>query len=260
MGSAGAKSKTENPSHKLKTKSKEAILLNLKFPTYLFEEKDISDFICPICKNVPNPHKCYEITCCGSLFCTTCILDYLEKNKICPSCKKEIESKEKNLRNIEEKSKMTYRMILKLNLKCPYNCDWKGSFAEIENHFKTCSLKPFECKYKKMGCNFNGSEKDCEEHEKNISLHLNTALEFVEKNPILANKKKVQFDKGNYCKVSCHEHVLKYMKGNSWDCKGNNLSGGCCSGDCHFETPYRFRCKECNFDLCNLCLLKYAID
>ena len=232
------------------------------FQTSLFEEKEISDFICPLCKNIPNPHQCYEITCCGALFCISCITNWLkENNNTCPLCKKEIESKEKNLRKIDQKSKMIYRMMLKLNLKCPYDCGWKGSFAEIYNHFKNCPLKEFECKYNKIGCNFTGKKNECDEHEKNnVKLHLQIALDFIEKNPVITRKKKIQFDENNTCKVSCHEHVLTYMSSDPWICNGNDLDGGCCSSDCHFETPYRFRCQTCNFNLCNMCCLKYAID
>ena len=231
------------------------------FTTSLFEGKYISDFICQICKNIPNPHKCYEIGCCGYLFCDSCILNWLEEKNTCPICKKEIENKEKNVRKIEEKSKMIYRMLLKLNLKCPYKCEWSGSFAEIDNHFKNCPLKEFDCKYKKVGCEFKGLKNECEEHEKNnVSIHLKMALDFIEKNMIKTQKKKIQFDQGSVCKVSCHEHPLTYTRGDPWYCKGSNLNGGCCSGDFHFQTPFRFRCNVCDFNLCNMCMIKYAID
>ncbi len=72
--------------------------------------------------------------------------------------------------------------------------------------------------------------------------------------------RSIQFDEGEFCNVSVHNHPLVYMSRNSWNCDGRNLLGGCMSRNPVFKAPYRFRCEQCDFDLCVNCVLKYAIQ
>ena len=118
--------------------------------------------------------------------------------------------------------------MLKLYLKCPYNCGWEGIFSDIEAHFKSCPLKEDECKYHKIGCGFVGKKNECEEHEKNnVSLHLQMAFDYIKRNPIISQKNKIQFDQNCVCKVSCHEHALTYIsKEGNWICNGSDMEDG----------------------------------
>jgi E3 ubiquitin-protein ligase Mdm2 len=52
-----------------------------------------------------------------------------------------------------------------------------------------------------------------------------------------------------------HIHPLYFTrKTTSWNCDGTRIrSGGCAKGNKTVGTP-RFRCEECDFDLCELCL------
>ena len=149
--------------------------------------------------------------------------------------------------------------MLKLKLKCPYNCEWKGSFGELDDHLKVCASKPYQCKYNKLGCKFIDIKEKCEEHEKNNDeQHLEIAMDFIEHGFYLKNK--IKFDLNQVCKVSCHPHPLTYMNSFSWTCDGRRFEGGCLSENYHFHSRYRFRCVECDFDLCPYCIIKYYID
>lgn len=59
---------------------------------------------------------------------------------------------------------------------------------------------------------------------------------------------------------TCHPHVLKYIQDKNWYCDGKNFDGGCkkyADGTTLDNTILRYGCKECNFDLCQHCLLAY---
>lgn len=58
-------------------------------------------------------------------------------------------------------------------------------------------------------------------------------------------------------KVRCHPHQLKrsYVS-NGWACDGRSMVGGCVSGCTDFgqlDGRKRFRCDDCNFDMCGPC-------
>lgn len=62
-------------------------------------------------------------------------------------------------------------------------------------------------------------------------------------------------------RVRCHGHQLKrsYVVIN-WACDGRSMPGGCESGCTTFgqmDGQKRFRCDECNFDLCAPCAMKH---
>ncbi|XP_063426758.1 TNF receptor-associated factor 3-like isoform X2 [Mytilus trossulus] len=55
-------------------------------------------------------------------------------------------------------------------ISCPYKCDHgPGAREEIEIHMQTCQLRPQECKFKSMGCQFVGSEWDMQKHNKDAA-------------------------------------------------------------------------------------------
>ena len=227
------------------------------FDPSLFEDNEALDYECVICKNIPNPHQCYEAICCGHLFCIPCINNWLKGSKKCPLCNVLMKSDQNYLRNIETDSKFIYKMMLKLKLRCPYNCEWAGPFGELDDHLKVCDYKTYKCKYNNLGCKFIGRKDKCEEHEKhNDEDHLKIAMDYIERNFYLT--KTVKFDLDQFCKVSCHPHLLRYMRSYPWVCDGRDFEGGCLSPYEHFNAAYRFRCQQCDFDLCPYCLLKYC--
>ena len=125
-------------------------------------------------------------------------------------------------RIIKEKNKIVYRHLIKLVVKCPEeNCDWKGIFKEYFEHLKNNH-------YKK-------TETNC--------INTDTKYELYK-----------------YYKAITHNHPLKYLDttmDNGWACNGINLPRGCLSGtNGFFQTKNikRFRCMQCDYDLCEKCM------
>ena len=227
---------------------------------YFIENNDISIFQCVICKEIPNPNNAIEVICCGHLFCKNCIEKWLNEKANCPICKKEIKNQKEFIKIIKENNKIVFRLMNQLTIKCPFGCEWKGIWEELENHLKKCLLSKKECKYKKIGCNFMGKNSEVEKHEENDDKkHLELAMKYINENNNFS-KYKIQFDINQKCNVSVHDHPLIFQRSLSWFCNGKNLTGGCLSQNFHYNHPYRFRCQQCYFDLCNNCILKYAIS
>ena len=48
------------------------------------------------------------------------------------------------------------------------------------------------------------------------------------------------------------------MKSMSWRCDGRKLENGCYSREIYFSSDVaRFRCRDCDFDLCDKCIVHY---
>lgn len=193
-------------------------------PDYLDEtsKTNIEDYICCICQSIPNPETALEEENCGHLFCETCINQWLVKSKDCPFCK-EIISK----RSIKDKNKIIYRHLINLVVLCQEdNCNWKGTWKEYYDHLNT-------------------------QHNKKIELKSST----------ISNNCRYELYK--YYKATTHEHPLKYLDLttiNGWCCDGIKLPCKCLSGITGFRQTNeikRFRCEQCDYDLCELCMNKY---
>lgn len=219
----------------------------------------VIEYSCSICTNVPNPHHCTEASCCGHLFCTDCITKWLETNKTCPFCKGTLKDKTNLLRNIEQNNKLLYRILQKLLIICPNKCGWKGEWSDLEGHLNECTKLQKECMYKRIGCTFFGPQQECKEHEIGSEKHhLELAMKFIN------GKSSIQFDIGEVVNVSCHPHPLTFESKAGflfvkkyWFCDGEDMPGGCLSGESFHKVKERFRCDKCDFDLCPNCVFKY---
>ena len=223
----------------------------------LFYLSYISEYKCK-CGLIPSPETANEIICCGVLLCEKCLDEIIlgKKAKECPFCK----SSKINFRKIKDGNKIFYKTYINITLKCPYNCDWKGAYGDLGSHLNTCNKGTRYCKYKKIGCEFYGESKKVLEHEKNNDkLHLEMALKYIKKNNII--KRKLEFKIGETCRTSVHPHIMQYMTSISWSCDGKTLPHGCYSRISSFNavTP-RFRCSQCDFDLCDKCIVNYIIS
>ena len=241
-----------------KEKEKEKIILITKYSSLapdLFYNENILDYKCILCGFIPSFEKAYEIMCCGYLICEECLKKLKEEKKGCPICKIE----ELKTRDIKEENKIFYKSFKSFIIKCPYKCNWKGMWIDLEAHLCECNLSYRECKYKSIGCNYVNENNAVKEHEQlNDNFHLNLALKFIKDNKIV--KKKIKFELGETCKTICHPHIMTYMTSRVWQCDGNYLENGCYSQETFFssEKP-RFRCADCDFDLCDKCIAHYIV-
>ena len=224
----------------------------------LFSLSIISEYKCQLCGLIPSPETANEVICCGVLYCNECITKLIPKTKEekmeCLICK----SNDMKYRKIKDENKIIYRIIKNLNIKCPYKCEWEGIWSDLDKHLNECKYGKRYCKYNSIGCEFFGENKKVIEHElNNDKNHLEMAIKFIKDNNIV--KKKIKFVLGEKVKASCHPHVMTYMTSWDWYCDGRKLPKGCYSINYSFDKDKpRFRCPQCDFDLCDKCIVKYV--
>ena len=130
-------------------------------------------------------------------------------------------------------------------------------WVDLESHLMECKFGSRECKYKIIGCEYADNNQKVKEHEEsNDNLHLNLAMKFIKNNKI--EKKKIKFELGETVMTTVHPHIMTYKTSDYWYCDGKRLEHGCYSVDYNFpKTKPRFRCSECDFDLCDKCIVHY---
>ena len=130
-------------------------------------------------------------------------------------------------------------------------------WADLDAHLMECKYGYRECKYKLVGCEFADNSIKVKEHEQsNDKYHLDLALKFIKDKKI--EKRKLKFELGEQVMTTVHPHIMTYKTSFDWYCDGRHLEHGCYSGDYSFsyDKP-RFRCSECDFDLCDKCIVHY---
>ena len=157
----------------------------------LFLNEFIFDYKCISCGLIPSYEKANETICCGYLICGDCLKKLNEIKKGCSICNIE----ELKTRDIKKENKIFYKSFKSLIIKCPYKCDWKGMWVDLESHLNECKLGYRECKYKLIGCEYINETNKVIEHEKsNDKYHLDLAIKFIKDKNII--KKTIKFEKG----------------------------------------------------------------
>lgn len=239
-----------------KEKEGKKLLLITKYSNLepnLFSNEFILDYKCISCGLIPSFEKANETLCCGFLICGDCLKKYIEEKKGCPICN----IKELKTRDIKQENKIFYKSFKNLIIKCPYKCEWTGIWVDLEAHLNECKLGYRECKYKTIGCEYVEDNDKVKEHEQtNDNFHLNLALKFIKDKKIV--KKIIKFEMGETIKTTVHPHEMTYCKSRTWVCDGRKLEAGCYSHAYSFSSEKaRFRCVDCDFDLCDKCVVHY---
>ena len=96
---------------------------------------------CLVCLEVQvDPH---QVTCCGKIFCKSCLDQLVRKNQNCPNCRKQF-SRDECFRDLN-----TERKINQLRVHCEYNkkgCEWIGRLKDMkELHFPECLYSLVPC-------------------------------------------------------------------------------------------------------------------
>ena len=106
---------------------------------------------CPVCLlTIREPH---QVTCCGYSFCHSCIQQIKDKNKPCPTCKKEGFSDFPDMR--------LKRALYALKVHCSHlkdGCEWMGELGQLDAHLSEdpepekqlsrCQFVDIDCLYK----------------------------------------------------------------------------------------------------------------
>jgi len=250
--------KEENKKEEGKEKKEKKEKLNIitkysNLDPSLFTNEFILDYKCISCELIPNFEKATEILCCGSLICEKCLNKLKDNKKGCPICNTE----ELKTRNIKKENKIFYKSFKSLLIKCPYKCDWTGMWVDLDTHLMECKLSYRECKYNSVGCEYVEKNQKVKEHEQsNDKYHLDLALKFIKDNKI--EKKKIKFELGETVMTTVHPHIMTYKTSFNWNCDGRHLEHGCYSINYSFPmSKPRFRCTNCDFDLCDECIIHY---
>ena len=250
------KEETKKKEGKEENEKKEKLNIITKYsnldPSF-FTNEFILDYKCISCGLIPNFETATEIICCGSLICEKCLNKLKDNKKGCPICNTE----ELKLRDIKKENKIFYKSFKSLLIKCPYKCDWTGMWVDLDTHLMECKFSYRECKYNSVGCEYVGNNQKVKEHEQsNDKYHLDLALKFIKDNKI--EKKKIKFELGETVMTTVHPHIMTYKTSYSWNCDGRHLEHGCYSINYHFPMDKsRFRCSDCDFDLCDKCIIHY---
>ena len=110
---------------------------------YEFVDGDPPDTcLCLIC--LAAAKEPYQASCCGKVYCKTCLDNYKMKKKkaTCPNCRKE-------LTNNYFKDTKTEREIKHLHIFCTNktkNCKWVGPLKDIDTHLTVCAFQSVKCK------------------------------------------------------------------------------------------------------------------
>ena len=157
-----------------------------RIPVELFDEIEIAELLkCQICSKVPLPEKALETECCHKIYCEKCS-DLV--NYEC-HCKSNL-SNDIQFNYIKRSNQLLYRILISLNIKCPYNCNWKGTLEKLSNHLDSCKFKVDRCKYHIFGCDYIGSLSNIIIHiNKNKDKHLALVDDCLNKYNISLNKK-----------------------------------------------------------------------
>ena len=184
-------------------------------------QEGIESYICNICHKIPSPETALEEENCSHLFCETCMNNWIKNNNTCPFCKSAISTK-----LIKDKKTLIYYKLINLIIKCQEeNCNWKGPYKNYNEHLE--------------------------------NSHINFLF------PKFFNNRPSIFELYKYYQASIHIHPLKYLDikmDNGWYCDAKNLIGGCVSGLNEFNISKnfkRFRCMQCDYDLCEKCMIKF---
>jgi len=110
-------------------------------------------FCCYICYNIPFGTSIVDHSKCDSVFCFSCITEWIKKKNKCPNCGEEfgvpVLAKEGN--------RILYNILQDFDVKCPFNtsvCTWVGNYADLPKHFEDDrkKYKLVDCPYKIAGC------------------------------------------------------------------------------------------------------------
>ena len=123
---------------------------------------------------------------CQHRFCRTCIEGWLEKQAICPICKRDVQKTEL------KQDEGVWKIIGSYKVKCAnQSCTWQGKYCERESHVeKYCEFTEITCE---LGCGEKYQRKSAQTHLTDCSFA-----------PVIC-----QACKGGFRKCKLSEHSLE---------------------------------------------------
>eukprot|EP01120_Amphizonella_sp_Union-15-10_P014204 TRINITY_DN6813_c0_g1_i1.p1 TRINITY_DN6813_c0_g1~~TRINITY_DN6813_c0_g1_i1.p1 ORF type:complete len:292 (+),score=11.62 TRINITY_DN6813_c0_g1_i1:60-935(+) len=117
-----------------------------------------SEVECLICFQVSyQPTLCPT---CESLFCLSCIEQWLNTSNTCPHCRGNISSS--SLRT----SRFAQSFIDKIHSRCPnQDCFFEGYYSDVVCHLNVCQKRLQVCKHSNLGCDWTGNHTNLTNHQ-----------------------------------------------------------------------------------------------
>ena len=131
---------------------------------------------CPVCTLVQKDP--YQLTCCGKIFCKSCLDQLIKRKQSCPNCRGDFISGNKYFPDIN-----TERKIMHLRIICQNEgCDWIGCLKDFKKtHTVSCPVRIVPCRYSSVGCERKMKRSDVQSHNKEcMEEHLDKAVTKLE--------------------------------------------------------------------------------
>jgi len=157
------------------------------------ESRLIGVLSCVVCFDLPNGaiYQCQY----GHLMCIGCFNHLLADGRLkneqasCPSCRTEISSKNASRNLAVEKA------VSELPSQCEY-CKEELPRSQIPHHENdVCEQRPSTCRYKSLGCKWDGMKHQVDDHETECLHPQKTGSELMEGISLLASDAKDEVDK-----------------------------------------------------------------
>mmetsp|Transcript_4796 Transcript_4796/g.5477 ORF Transcript_4796/g.5477 Transcript_4796/m.5477 type:complete len:579 (+) Transcript_4796:241-1977(+) len=149
------------------------------------------EFICAVCQQLVDLDESV-VTSCSHVFCTVCMRKWLQRKRVCPTCKSDFTySSTSPLPQLKTGNPLAWRVLSRVKVRCPIRCGWSGDYSELQSHMTSSSEHMDESK---------GSPEDIanalkqQAEEKFASRNLSDALKLYTK-AILTYPKMAQL----YC-------------------------------------------------------------
>jgi len=251
------------------------------------DQNNVRSFICTACHHVPHHDMAFELTECGHILCEGCLNGLRQAGQACPNCKRPIGY---SYRSLKADNKTAYRILMNLAVRCPNKCSWSGALSYLDKHLANCVKVPAynygspylpskeistrrkvderirpTYSFGSSGLSVSYIEdflKLVQESERRIPQ---SVVSEEKKSPPVQKKPFVPVVGNNY-KVSVHKHFLKHIKKDGWVCNGMSIPGGCKSKFTEYrgfeqtKGQRRFRCSDCDYDLCEKCVEAYLTN
>lgn len=131
-------------------------------PDAFVDQSAITDYICAICHMVVR--KPHLTSCCGNLFCESCIEKVMKASGPCPMCT------DTKLTTFHNKRVARILQIFRVTcLNSKDGCQWSGELRQLEGHLQSCKEMSIPCEYAEYGCNKVFKNKDMDHHLKSAS-------------------------------------------------------------------------------------------
>lgn len=138
---------------------RESFRKSLDLEDFVKESRPIvQDYKCPLCEGIyMNP----VVDNCGHVFCRTCIVQYIERERKCPFSQWKLEE------NHVTKLVLVKDILEKQFVLCKnriFYCNWVGKLCELERHLnEDCTRQEVVCPH--IGCTSTVFREDLKTHE-----------------------------------------------------------------------------------------------